>query len=152
LNTHAAPSNETRGVLRLLHPLAKVDLPVFVDDFHLEMKLILDWEAFVFALARSPCFSSNRPSSVVYELLQYCFILNDSTSGFNFFFKVYGHIVRGHVPSLVSCFFFASQFLTLEKQFGSICPIAISEVTYHLVARTLAIQFKDIFMEHFRLH
>jgi hypothetical protein len=30
------------GILRLFHPHAKVDFPPFVDDFHLEMKIILD--------------------------------------------------------------------------------------------------------------
>jgi hypothetical protein len=34
------------------------------------------------------------------------FILDDSTSGFNLFFEVCEHIVRGHVPPLVSCLFF----------------------------------------------
>jgi hypothetical protein len=32
------------------------------------------------------------------------------------------------------------------------CPIAIDEVTYHLFACTLAIQLRDILMEHFTLH
>ncbi len=44
-----------------------------------------------------------------------------------------------HVPPLVLHLFFASQFLALENKFGCICPIVISEVTYHLVACTLAI-------------
>jgi hypothetical protein len=41
----------------------------------------------------------------------------------------------------------------LEKnQSKSICPITISEVTYHIVARKLTIQFKDIFMKHCSPH
>jgi hypothetical protein len=40
----------------------------------------------------------------------------------------------------------------LEKQFGSICPIVISEVTYHLVACILTIQSKDTFIKHFNPH
>jgi hypothetical protein len=40
----------------------------------------------------------------------------------------------------------------LEKQFGGICPIMISEVTYRLVVRILATQFMNIFMKHFNLH
>jgi hypothetical protein len=43
-------------------------------------------------------------------------------------------------------------FKTVEKQFKSISPIAIGEVTYCLVAHTLAIQFKDTIMKHFNLH
>jgi hypothetical protein len=57
------------GVLRHLHPLVEVDLPPFVDDFHLMMKFTLVQEAFVSILARSPRLSFGDPSSMVYELL-----------------------------------------------------------------------------------
>jgi hypothetical protein len=40
----------------------------------------------------------------------------------------------------------------LEKQFGGICPIVINEVTYYLVVRTLAIQFKGTLVKHFSLY
>jgi hypothetical protein len=40
----------------------------------------------------------------------------------------------------------------LEKHYGGIYPITISEVTYHLIARTLVIQFKDILAKHFNPH
>jgi hypothetical protein len=46
--------------------------------------------------------------------------------------------------------FFASQFLTFEKLFGGIGPIAIGKVIYHLVAYTLVIW--DIFMKRFSPH
>ncbi len=39
-NTLVAPLVETIMTLRHLHPLAKVDLPPFVDDFHLETNLV----------------------------------------------------------------------------------------------------------------
>jgi hypothetical protein len=32
------------------------------------------------------------------------------------------------------------------------CPITINVVTYHLVAYTLAIQFRNIFVNHFSSH
>jgi len=115
LSTHVVPSNETKGVLRFLHSPIEVDLPFFVDDFHLGMKLILDREAFVFALACSHYLFSSRPLGVVYELLWNCFIINDPMSGFDLFFKVCGHIIQDHVPSSLSCLFFASHLLTLEK-------------------------------------
>jgi hypothetical protein len=41
-STHATPSNETMGILCLFHPHVEVDFPPFVDDFHLEMEVILD--------------------------------------------------------------------------------------------------------------
>ncbi len=47
LSTFVAPSNETKGVLCLLHPYAKVDLPPFIDDFHLETKVILEKHFFL---------------------------------------------------------------------------------------------------------
>jgi hypothetical protein len=40
----------------------------------------------------------------------------------------------------------------LEKQLGGIHPIMIGEVTYYLIARILAIQFRDTFAKHFSLH
>jgi hypothetical protein len=54
----------------LLHPLAEVDLPFFVDDFHFETKVILDREAFVFTLVHSPHLFYNGPSDMVYELYE----------------------------------------------------------------------------------
>jgi hypothetical protein len=88
-----SPSNETTKVLRLLHPLAEVDLSSFVDDFHPEIEVTLDWETFVSNLVHSSHLSSIGPSSMVYELLRDCFVPNDFTSGFDLFFEVCGHIV-----------------------------------------------------------
>jgi hypothetical protein len=41
-NTLVAPSNETTRILRLFHPLAKVNISPFIDDFHLKTEVILD--------------------------------------------------------------------------------------------------------------
>jgi hypothetical protein len=56
-------------ILCFFHPLAKVDLPSFIDDFHPKTKVILDQEAFIFALARSPPLSSCGLLGMVYDLL-----------------------------------------------------------------------------------
>jgi len=40
----------------------------------------------------------------------------------------------------------------LEKHSKGTHPIMIGKVTYHLVVRTLVIQFRDILTEHFNLH
>jgi len=68
-NTFTTPLVETITAFCHLHPLVEVDLPPFVNDFHLEMDFVLNKHAFIFVLMRSPCFSSNNPSSMVYELL-----------------------------------------------------------------------------------
>jgi hypothetical protein len=139
LNTHATPVNKATATFRLLHPLVEVDLPPFINYFHLETKVILNREAFISILAHSPHLSFNGPSGMVYELLRDCFILDYSTSGFDFFFNVCGHIVWGHVAPSILHLFSASQLLTFEKWFEGICPIVIDEVTHRLVAHTLAI-------------
>jgi hypothetical protein len=69
LNTPVTPYDETTVILRLLHPPAKVDLPLLVDDFHPEIEVILDQKAFFFALARSPRLSFSGPLSIVHEFL-----------------------------------------------------------------------------------
>jgi hypothetical protein len=61
-NILAVPFDNTTTALHLLHPLAEVDLPLFVDDFHLETKVISDHEAFIFVLTRSPNLSFSGPS------------------------------------------------------------------------------------------
>jgi hypothetical protein len=61
LNTLAAPSNETMAILHLFHPLAEVDLPSFVDDFHLKIEITLKYETFVSTLVCSLHLSSNGP-------------------------------------------------------------------------------------------
>jgi hypothetical protein len=148
-NTLMAPSIETIVALYHLHPMAEVDLFPFVDDFHPKMNIVLDIETFIYVLTCFPRFSSSGPLGMVYELLHGCFVFNNSTSGFDILFELCGHIFCGHVPPLVSCLLVALRLLALEKQAIGIHPIAIGEVIYQLVARTLIIQFKDTFAKHF---
>jgi len=84
---HVTPTIETIATLHHLHPLAKVDLPPFVNNFHPYMDLVLDREAFISTLKCFPCLSFNDPSSMVYELLWNCFILDDSVSDFDIFLR-----------------------------------------------------------------
>jgi len=129
-NTLVAPSTDTIAALCHFHPSAKVDLLLFVYNFHPKMNIVLDKEAFISALTRSPRLSSGDPLCMVYELLHDCFVLDDSISGFDILFELCGHIFCGHVPPLVSRLLVASQLLALEKQVGGICRIAIGEVIY----------------------
>ncbi len=64
-----APLTETIATLHHFHPLPKVDLPSFVDDFHPKTNFVLDKEAFISTLTYSPYLSSRGPSGMVYELL-----------------------------------------------------------------------------------
>jgi hypothetical protein len=73
------------GVLCFLHPPIKVDFPPFVDNFHLETKVTLDWEAFVSALVHSPRLSFGGLLNMVYELLENCLVPDNSTNGLDFF-------------------------------------------------------------------
>jgi len=114
-STIVTPSDETTGFFCLLHPLAKVDFLPFVDDFHLKIKVILDQETFIFTLVRSPHLYSSGPLGMVYEFLQNYFFPNDFANGFDFFFEIRGHIVRGQVPPSDSHLFFSFQILMLEK-------------------------------------
>jgi hypothetical protein len=41
-NIHAAPLAETIVTIRDFHPLVGVDLPPFINDFHLEIDFVLD--------------------------------------------------------------------------------------------------------------
>jgi hypothetical protein len=86
-DTLATPLAKTIVAFRHLHPLAKVGLPPFVNDFHPETNLVLDREAFIFALTHFSRLSSNGPSVMVYELLQDCFVPDDFASGFYLFLK-----------------------------------------------------------------
>jgi hypothetical protein len=65
------------------------------------MDLVLDKKTFISILTCFPHLSSSNPSGMVYELLQDCFVPDDSTSGFDLFFEICKHIARGHVfPSI----------------------------------------------------
>jgi len=119
-NIFVALSATTILALRHLHPLAKVNFPPFVNDFHPKMDLVLDKKAFIFIVACFPCLSYDGLSNMVYELLQDCFVPNDSTSGFHLLFEICRHIACGHVPPSVSSLLVASQLLALEKQVGGI--------------------------------
>jgi hypothetical protein len=69
LSTLVAPSFETITTLFHFHPLVKVNLPPFIDDFHPKMDFVLDEEANIYVLTHSPRLSFGNPSSMVYELL-----------------------------------------------------------------------------------
>jgi hypothetical protein len=66
---HVAPLVKTIVAFHHLHSLAEVDLPLFIDDFHPKMDLVLDRETFIFVLTHSPRLSFDGPSIMVYELL-----------------------------------------------------------------------------------
>ncbi len=55
-STLVASFDKTMRVFCFLYLLAKVNFPPFVDDFHLEMEVTLNQEAFVYVLAHSPYF------------------------------------------------------------------------------------------------
>jgi hypothetical protein len=69
INIHVAPSTKIIVALHHLHPLVKVDLPPFADDFYPETDLVLGRKAFIYVFAHSSCLSSSGPSGMVYELL-----------------------------------------------------------------------------------
>ncbi len=91
-NILVVPSNETMVAFFVFHPLVEVKLPLFIDDFHPKTKVTLNREAFISILACSLCLSFSGPSSIVYELLRYCFVPITFASGFEFFLNVCGHI------------------------------------------------------------
>jgi len=130
-NTPRAPFDKAMWILCFLHPLAKVDFPPFIDDFHLEMEVILNWGAFTSTLTYSPRFFFDGPSSMVYELLQDYFVPNDFMNDFDLLKKICGHIVQGHVPPLILCSFSTSWLLTIWKHMS----IAMNEVIDCLITR-----------------
>jgi hypothetical protein len=78
-----APSVETIVAFHHLHPLAKVDLPPFVENFHLKTDLDLNKKAFIFALTCFSRLSSNGLLGTVYERLWDFFVPDDSASSFD---------------------------------------------------------------------
>jgi hypothetical protein len=81
-------------ILHLLHPFIDVDFLPFIDDVHFEIEVILDQEAFIFSLVHSPHLSFRGPSDMVYELLQNCFVPNDSMNGFDLFLRYVGTLLK----------------------------------------------------------
>jgi hypothetical protein len=64
-----ATFDKTIKVLHFLHTIIAIDFPPFVNDFHCEMEVILNQEAFVSALVLSPRFFSGGLSGMVYKFL-----------------------------------------------------------------------------------
>ncbi len=114
-NTLATPSDEITRVLHLFHSLADVDFPPFCwwfpswDEGYFKLKSI-----YLCFASITTCFFQWLFKYGVWIFMIF-FFLNDFTNGFDLFFKVCGHIVWGDIPPSISCFFFASRFLTLEK-------------------------------------
>jgi len=89
-NILVAPLAQTIMALHHFHPLVEVDRPPFVEDFHPKMDIVLDRETFIYALTCSPHLSFGNPSSMVYGFLCDCFVLDDFTNGFDFFWRYVG--------------------------------------------------------------
>jgi hypothetical protein len=64
-NILMAPLVENVATFHHFHLLVKNDFPPFVNDFHLEMDLVLDKDAFISTLTRFPCLSSSSPLGMV---------------------------------------------------------------------------------------
>jgi hypothetical protein len=109
------PSDKTTVFLNFLHQHIEVDLPLFINDFHPEMEVILNRKAFIYVLAYSPCLFSGGLLPMVYEFWQDCFVPNDFASGFNFFFKVCGHIACSVMFHFSIAFVFYILISSLEK-------------------------------------
>ncbi|KAL2634242.1 hypothetical protein R1flu_005721 [Riccia fluitans] len=86
---------------------------------------------------------------MVFELLRDCFTLEDPASGFNLLFELCTHIGQGRVSPSMAYLLGASRLLALEKPSGGVRPIAVGEVLYRLVARSLGFQFWDALADHF---
>ncbi|KAL2649955.1 hypothetical protein R1flu_018083 [Riccia fluitans] len=86
---------------------------------------------------------------MVFELLRDCFTLEDPASGFDLLFDLCTHIAQGRVSPSMAYLLGASRLLALEKPSGDVRPIAVGEVLYQLVARTLGFQFWEAFADHF---
>ncbi len=115
LNILATPFDKTIKVFCFLHQHVEVDLPFFIDDFHREMEVTLNREAFIYVLAYLPCLSSGGISPIVYEFWQDCFVPNDFANGFNLFFEVCGHIVCSIMFHFSIAFVFYILISSLEK-------------------------------------
>jgi hypothetical protein len=71
-STLVAPLTKTIAALCHFNPLADVDLPFFVNDFHSKIDFILDRDKdinHIYALAHSPHLLSDGPLGMLYELL-----------------------------------------------------------------------------------
>ncbi len=64
-NILTAPLVESITTFRHFHLLVKDDFPPFVNDFHLEMDLFFNKEAFISTLTRFPRLSSGSLLSMV---------------------------------------------------------------------------------------
>jgi hypothetical protein len=90
-STLVTPFDKILRILCFLHPLVEVDFPPFVDDFHLEMIVTLDRNAFIFNLIHSSCLF--LVAFWVWCMNFYGIVLsNDFVNGFDIFSKVCGHI------------------------------------------------------------
>ncbi|KAL2635415.1 hypothetical protein R1flu_006894 [Riccia fluitans] len=86
---------------------------------------------------------------MVFELLRDCFTPEDLASGFDLLFELCTHIAQGRVSPSMAYLLGASRLLALEKPSGGVRPIAVGEVLYRLVARTLGFQFREALADHF---
>ncbi len=67
-------------------------------------------------------------SSLTYEHLSGCFILEDPSSGFSKLFQVVIIVVRGAFLKSMALVLGANRLLTIAKDIGGLHPIAVSEV------------------------
>ncbi|KAL2610702.1 hypothetical protein R1flu_029275 [Riccia fluitans] len=86
---------------------------------------------------------------MVFELLRDCFTLEDPASGFDLLFELCTHTTQGRLFAPMAYFLGASRLLALEKPSRGVRPIAVGEVLYRLIARSLGFQFWEALADHF---
>jgi hypothetical protein len=91
-------SSNTTSVFTALHPKLDGYFLLFLKDYELNQNLELSYDYFKMAFQRMPHQSISGPSRMVFEHLQDCFHLEDSTSGFFQLFQLCSHITKDHIP------------------------------------------------------
>ncbi|KAL2634525.1 hypothetical protein R1flu_006004 [Riccia fluitans] len=86
---------------------------------------------------------------MVFEFFRDFLTPEDPTSGFDLLFDLCTHIAKGRLSAPMAYLLGASHLLALEKPSRGVRPIAMEEILYRLVARSLGFQFWEALADHF---
>jgi hypothetical protein len=126
--SHALLSSNTTSTLTTLHFESNDFFLFFLENYEPNQAFELSFDFFKLAFQHMPHLSTSGHFGMVFEHLQNCFHLYDSTNGFLRLFQLCFHIAQGHILRQITHVVVVPCLLAMIKPLDEVCPIVVGNV------------------------
>jgi hypothetical protein len=149
IDRHPPQRGRSRLFVRAVHPAAPSPIPSWVADFQPDESFQLDAVVLSRALSTASSFSDGGPSDLLYEHYGDVLAVDPAAA----FHVVCNHVARGQMPPRARAALSSCKLLAMAKpidgQPDGVRQLAVGEVLHKFVARTVDLQLRDRFQQHF---